>query len=108
MHQYQVVVTASRFLQTIDTIMYRLLTIASTREYPFQLGNAKLVGIRLQHSLPPRQTYHSNPLDIGMLLKSHHRMDDDRTIINVHKLLRDVLSHTIARTSGYDKCIVHI
>ncbi|CUP08736.1 Uncharacterised protein [Segatella copri] len=43
-----------------------------------------------------------------MLLKSHHRMDDDRTVVYMHKLLWDVLSHSIARTSGYDQCIVHI
>ena len=108
MHQHQVVITASRLFQAIDTIVDRLLTIASAREYPFQLGNAELVGIRLQYRFPTCQTYHSNTLNIRMLLKSHHRMDDDRTVVYMHKLLWDVLSHSVARTSGYDQCIVHI
>ena len=108
MHQHEVIVAASSLFQTIDTIVYRLLPIGSTRENPLQLRNTKLVGVRLQHRFPSCQAHHGDSLYVGMLLKCHHRMDDNRTIIHVHKLFGNVLSHSVARTAGYNKSIVHI
>ena len=107
MYQYQVIITASSLFQTINTIMNGFLTIITTRENPFQLGNIKLVGIRLQNRFPTSQTYHGNTLNIRMFLESHQRMDNNRTIIHMHKLLRNVLTHSVTRTSCYDKCIIH-
>jgi hypothetical protein len=45
---------------------------------------------------------------VGMLLEGPHGMYDDGTVIDVHKLLGNVLSHAVARASGYDECVVHI
>ena len=42
-----------------------------------------------------------------MLLECLQRVDDDGTIAYMHKLLGNILSHTVAGPSGYDHCVVH-
>ena len=84
-----------------------ILAVLPAGEYPFQLVDAELVGIRLQHGLPTGQAHHGNAVNVGMLLEGLHGVDDDRTVVNVHKLFWNVLSHAVAGTTGYDECVVH-
>ena len=108
MHQHQVVVLASGLAETIDAVADRLLPVLSAGEDPLQLGDVELVGVGLQHRFPSGETYHGDAVDVGMLLKRLHRVDDDRAVVYVHKLLGNVLSHAVAGSAGDDECIVHI
>ncbi len=35
-------------------------------------------------------------------------MDDYRTIVDMHKLLRDILSHSIAGSTSDDQSVIHL
>ena len=108
MHQYEVGVLASGLAETIDAVVDRLLPVLSAGEDPLQLGDVELVGVGLQHRFPSRETHHGDAVDVGMLLKRLHRVDDDRAVVYVHELLGDVLPHAVAGPAGDDECIVHI
>ena len=103
MNQHQVLPHASNLFQSINTIVYGLHACVSTGEYPLQFCNAELVCIRLKHGLPAIQAHHSYALYVRVILKTHHGVNDDWTIVHVHKLFWDILPHTVAGTSG---CIV--
>ena len=107
-YKYEVVVLYASLLQSIDSIVYRLLSVLATIEYPFQLGHHKLVGIRLQHSLPTIEANHRDAVDVGMPLEGEHRVNNNRTVVNMHKLLWYVLPHAVAGASGYYQCVIHI
>ena len=69
-NQHEVVVAYSGFLQAVNAVMNRLLSIVAALEYPFQFRNHKLVGIRLKHGLPSVKAYDRYSVDVGMALKS--------------------------------------
>lgn len=91
-----------RFLFVSSGEVYGLHACVSTGEYPLQFCNAELVCIRLKHGLPAIQAHHSYALYVRVILKTHHGVNDDWTIVHVHKLFWDILPHTVAGTSGND------
>ena len=52
MHQDDVIPIASGIPQSPKSIADRMLIAITTLEYPFELGDIKLVGVRLQHHFP--------------------------------------------------------
>ena len=107
MNEYQVIVLATRFSQSVDAVADRLLAIGTARKYPLQLVDGELVGIRLQNRLPPSQTNHRNAVNVRMLLECLQCVDDNGAVVDMHKLLGNVLPHTVAGTSGNNQRIVH-
>ena len=108
MNQHQIVVLTALLSQSVNAVADGLLSVMATGKYPLQFIDAELVGIRLYHSLPSCQTYHCNAVNIGMLLEGPHRVDDNRAVVYMHKLFGNVLTHAVARSSGYYQCVVHI
>ena len=107
-HKHKVVIFYPGLLQTVYSVVDRLLSVLTAIENPSQFRHHKLVGIRLQHSLPTIEAHHSNAVNVGMLLESQHRVDYYRAVVNVHKLLRYVLPHPVSGTAGNYQCVIHI
>ena len=102
----EVVVGAASLAKTIYAIVDALHASIATRENPLQLVDIELVGIGLKDSLPSIQAYYSNGIDIWMLLEALHCMDNDGAAIDVHKLLGNVLPHTVpAATCNYQSYV---
>ena len=77
-----------------------MLIAITTLEYPFELGDIKLVGVRLQHHFPSLQANDTDAIDKRMVLERLHRIDDNRHVVNSHKLFGNVLSHAVAYTAS--------
>ena len=86
--------------------MYRLHPRITSWEYVLQFGDVKLICITLQDRFPTCQAHHSNSANVRMFLETLERMDNDRGILNIHELFRDVLPHTVTRATSNNKCNV--
>ena len=100
MDKNEVLIVATNLAQSIDTVMDGLHSCLAAWEHPTHFIYAELVGISLQHRLPTTQTNYCNSVNIGVALETHHSVNDDGTTINVHKLLGNILSHSVAGSSG--------
>ena len=98
-YQYDIILCTSGIAQAPQTIADGVLIAITTLEDPLQLGDVKLVGIRLQYHFPSLETHHADGVYLRMALESLHGIDDNRYVINRHKLLWDILSHTVTNTA---------
>ena len=94
-----VVVMAAGALHSDESVADGLLIAAAAVEYPFHLRDVELVGVGLQDDIPSFEAYHADGIDKGMVLKGFHRVDDDRDVVDGHKLLGNVLPHSVACSS---------
>ena len=98
-YQYDIILCTSGIAQAPQTIADGVLIAVTTLEDPLQLGDVKLVGIRLQYHFPSLEAHHADGVYLRMALESLHGIDDNRYVINRHKLLWDILSHTVTNTA---------
>ncbi len=106
-HKYYIVVGATGVAKSFETIAYGMLVAVAALENPFQLSDVELVGVSLEDDLPPFQADHGDGIHQRMPLKRLHGVDDDRDVVDGHKLFRDILSHPVADTAGGKQCYVH-
>lgn len=83
------------------------LPAISTRNNPLQLINIKLLCICPKNLIPAFQAYHLNRINKRMILKTLKRINYNRFIVHIYKLLWNVLSHSVPRSSGNSYCSIH-
>ena len=101
------IVVAALSFQIIDTVADGFLPRAAAGDDPFELVDVELSGISPDDIVPAVDANDLDRIDLGMFLKAFQRIDQDRLVIYVDKLLGDILSHPVSGASGNDDRNVH-
>ena len=87
-----------------QAVINGFLTVGTAGDHIAQLGDVELLGIGPEHLVPALQNGHADFVDAGVLLEGFQRVDDDGLVVDMEKLLGDVLMGAAADTAGSQNC----
>ena len=106
MHDDDIVLRAFPF-QVIDAVADGFLPRVSAGNDPLELVNAILPRVSPDNIMPSVDEDKFDRVDLGMILKRLQRLEQDGLVIDIDKLLGDVIAHSGAGSPRYDKSNIH-
>ena len=106
MDDYDIIFRADSF-QVIDAVADGFLSGLPSGNHPFQFVDPELLRVGPGDVVPAVDADQLDGVDLRMLLEALQGIDQNRLIIDVDKLLRDILSHPVPAAPGDNQCNIH-
>lgn len=94
-------------MEVENAVADRFLRGIAALGYPFQLIDIVLFGVGRQDAVPAIEADYLYCINARMLLESLKGVYDDGLVIDIEKLLGDVLPHPLSAAAGDNECYVH-